>query len=450
MRSVLPVIVLAQFGCTSLWFAGNAILPDLARTAQLPADFLAPPDQCRAAGVPCRHAGVLPYWPFPIGFLLRGYFLLVHLWLRCLTWALVSVGYQRQVCWGYGFGTGFLLAGIYPVGMKIASDYYQRGLGVSLGFSGWRSGVGNGFSALVAQPHQYIALQVGYLRHLVAGGVGRGGYAVTRSGRPPTGRRAWWHRATHPSKTPFLAGFRESGFRAAALGYFGHMWELYAFWAFVPLVFNHVFLGSTRWWSCLCRSCRFLIIASGSLGCVAGGYLSLRVGAKRVAVVALSLSGLCCLASPLVLGGSSPALLIGFLLVWGVVVVADSPLFSTLVAQNAPAASRGTALTLVNCIGFAITIVSIQLLNLLQVSINASWLYVVLAIGPAIGVTVLLKKMVKFGHAFRYSRPPRYAPARPRNGRGSSSSASFHNLRPEFSQRAAGTVYLYPCQQPHP
>ena len=389
MRSVLPVIVLAQFGCTSLWFAGNAILPDLARTAQLPADFLAHLTSAVQLGF---IAGTLVFALLAVS----DRFSPSQVFFACaLVAALLNLGVSLDGVSASGllelrFGTGFLLAGIYPVGMKIASDYYQRGLGVSLGFLVGALVLGTAFPHLLRSLTNTLPYKsVIYGTSLLAGLGGAAMRLLVPDGPYRQARLVAPRNA--PERTPFFAGFRESGFRAAALGYFGHMWELYAFWAFVPIVLT-TFSRQHPLVELPVSLLSFLIIASGSLGCVAGGYLSLRVGAKRVAMVALSLSGLCCLASPLVLGGSSPALLIGFLLVWGVVVVADSPLFSTLVAQNAPAASRGTALTLVNCIGFAITIVSIQLLNLLQVSINASWLYVVLAIGPAIGVTVLLKK----------------------------------------------------------
>ena len=136
----------------------------------------------------------------------------------------------------------------------------------------------------------------------------------------------------------------------------------------------------------------FLVIACGGLACVLSGSLSQRLGAKRLATLALFLSGLCCLLSPIFLFSPSPTVLIAFLIFWGLVVIADSPLFSTLVAQNAPEQSRGTSLTIVNCIGFSITIISIQLIKFLSETINAQYLYILLAIGPVIGLIALVKK----------------------------------------------------------
>lgn len=389
MRNPLPVIVIAQFCGTSLWFAGNAILPDLARSLALPGGFLANLTSAVQLGF---IAGTLVFAvlavadrfsPSRVFFGCAALAALLNLGVSAATLSVTSLLALR-------FGTGFLLAGIYPVGMKIASDYYQRGLGVSLGFLVGALVLGTAFPHLLRSlttELPYKAVIYGTSGLAALGGLAMllmvpdGPYRQPRPTIPgiPAEQRS------------FLAGFRNSRFRAAALGYFGHMWELYAFWAFVPVMLvryseahpsvmlNIPFLS-------------FLVIAGGGPGCVAGGYLSLRYGPKRVAATALALSGLCCLLSPVLLSSSSPTLLVAFLIFWGLVVVADSPLFSTLVAQNAPATGRGTALTLVNSIGFAITIVSIQLLNGLASAVLWPYLYIILAVGPAIGVAVLLKK----------------------------------------------------------
>ena len=120
------------------------------------------------------------------------------------------------------------------------------------------------------------------------------------------------------------------------------------------------------------------------------GNVSQSFGAKRTASVALAVSCLCCLLSPVFLFGHSVTALLIFLFIWGITVVADSPLFSTLVAQNAPPEARGTSLTIVNCIGFAITIISIQLINALRTDANAPYIYTLLAIGPVLGLVALL------------------------------------------------------------
>jgi MFS family permease len=169
------------------------------------------------------------------------------------------------------------------------------------------------------------------------------------------------------------------------------MWELYTFWAFLPALIltyktkNNLSEINVSQWS-------FVIIASGSVACVISGCLSQYFGAKKVAISALFLSTCCCLISPLFLHYANVYVLFFFLLFWGMVVIADSPLFSTLVAQNAPIESKGTLLTITNCIGFSLTIVSIQLFGRLTEVIKSEYLFVFLAIGSVLGLIAMFEK----------------------------------------------------------
>ncbi|MDE3253900.1 MAG: MFS transporter, partial [Bacteroidota bacterium] len=198
-----------------------------------------------------------------------------------------------------------------------------------------------------------------------------------------------YHKRSQPVRfLDFLKVFRQTDFRAAALGYFGHMWELYTFWAFLPFMLIqyqrlHPHTGfPVSIWS-------FLIIGSGSIACVAGGLVSNRYGTKKMARLALCLSGCCCVLSPFLFFQSSETLFLLFLFIWGMSVVADSPLFSTLVAQSAAPEARGTSLTLVTCLGFAITIVSIQLIGYGQHLIPVPYLFLLLAPGPVLGLLAM-------------------------------------------------------------
>jgi hypothetical protein len=185
--------------------------------------------------------------------------------------------------------------------------------------------------------------------------------------------------------------FRSRLFRASAFGYFGHMWELYAFWAFVPVVLAAYVTSKPEvnfdisFWA-------FCVIGIGSVGCAGGGLYSLKHGSARVAFAQLASSGVCCLLSPLLFYAPAPVYL-AFLLFWGIVVPGDSPQFSALNAANAPAHLVGSALTIVNCIGFAITIFSIQLLNYLVTFIDPSYLFLVLALGPLYGLISMMPLM---------------------------------------------------------
>lgn len=189
----------------------------------------------------------------------------------------------------------------------------------------------------------------------------------------------------------FLSGFANSKFRSAAFGYFGHMWELYAFWMFVPVILN-AYKKHYPAVSFNTSFLSFLIIAAGAVSCACSGMVSQYIGAKKTAVIALFISCTCCLLSPLLLFSPSVAILIAFLFIWSIAVIADSPMFSALVAQNAPPQTRGTSLTIVNCIGFGITIVSIQLITALLTDQSARFVYMLLAIGPVFGLIALLGK----------------------------------------------------------
>lgn len=381
-KRVLPVIVLAQFACTSLWFAGNAVMNDLAKAFDLPGAALGNLTSAVQLGF---IAGTLvfalltiadrfsPSRVFLVSALLGASFNLGTIW--------EGNGYTSLLL--FRFATGFFLAGIYPVGMKIAADHFDRGLGKSLGFLVGALVLGTAFPHFLKEfsagfPWRAVLIFTSAIASL--GGIAMLFLVPDGPFRKP---------GQKPDLTAIFKVFQNKSFRAAAFGYFGHMWELYAFWAFVPILlggfqrFHATGDFSISLWS-------FLIIGGGSLACVAGGYISMRRGTRRTALGALGLSGLCCVLSPLVFGLGIAPLWIAFLLFWGAVVIADSPLFSTLVAQNAPSESKGSALTIVNCIGFAITIGSIQLLGFLNDEFGPQYIFTVLAIGPLLGVSALL------------------------------------------------------------
>ena len=136
------------------------------------------------------------------------------------------------------------------------------------------------------------------------------------------------------------------------------------------------------------QSYDFAVIGAGFIGCAVGGAVSLRMGSARVAFAQLACSGACCLLSPFAFQAPAP-LFLAFMLFWGVVVVGDSPQFSALNAANAPKAWVGSALTIGNCIGFAITIASIQLLSSAMAWLPMPYLFLLLAPGPALGLLAL-------------------------------------------------------------
>lgn len=382
-KHVLPVIVIAQFLCTSLWFAGNAVINDLVQNFQLNESALGAITSAVQFGfiVGTLVFALLSiadrYAPSKVFFtcaVLGALFNLGILWNGC----------TLSIILGLRFFTGFFLAGIYPVGMKIAADYFEKGLGKSLGFLVGALVIGTAFPHLLKQvkgdlPWEFVFIATSALATL--GGI----LMVTLIPDGPFRK---------PSQKINLSAigqiFKQTNFRAAAFGYFGHMWELYTFWAFVPIMLQ-IYVNNNPSANLNIPLLSFLIIGVGGLSCIIAGYLAQNSGTKKIAFRALAASCLCCLISPFIIGGNSQILLLLFLFFWGMVVIADSPLFSTLVAQNAPVELKGTALTIVNCIGFFITILSIQLINILRTDTTSLLFLSILAIGPMFGLISLIR-----------------------------------------------------------
>ncbi len=383
---ILPVIVFAQFCCTSLWFAGNGVMNDLLLNFQLKAEALGHLTSAVQLGF---IIGTLSFAFLTISdrFSPTRVFFICSLFGALFNLGMLLENNNLTSLLVFRFLTGFSLAGIYPVGMKIAADYYDKGLGRSLGYLVGALVIGTAFPHLLKEISGNRRINWEMVIILTSILATTGGLLMLLL--VPDG--PYRSRRNKPDLRLLFRVFKNSGFRSAAFGYFGHMWELYAFWAFTPVILTYYkSLHPESGFSVPFFS--FLIIAIGGLACIAGGYISEMIGIRKTAKSALSLSGLCCLISPLIFFLDAEIILIVFMLFWGCVVVADSPLFSTLVAQNTSPESRGTALTITNSIGFAITIISIQLLNFLNGEVQAYFLYTVLAVGPILGLSTFLKK----------------------------------------------------------
>jgi len=378
---VLPIIVISQFCCTSLWFAGNGIVTDLVQYFHLEQSTLAHLISAVQIGF---IAGTLVFALFTIA----DRFSPSRVFLTCaILGALFNLGAISNnngliSLLIFRFLTGFFLAGIYPVGMKIAADYYQDGLGKSLGFLVGALVIGTAFPHLLkgyTGEFQWKMILI-----LISGIAVFGGLIMYLF--VPDG--PFRKQSQKPNLSTWMKVFQNRSFRSAAYGYFGHMWELYAFWTFVPVILA-TYADLHPEFKLNIPILSFLVIGSGGLACVLGGYISINVGLKKTASIALFLSGLCCLLSPLMFEVESSEVFIFFLIFWGLVVILDSPLFSTLVANNAKSESKGTALTIVNCIGFSITVISIQMINILRNILDPRYIYLLLAIGPLLGLLAL-------------------------------------------------------------
>lgn len=371
-RWALPLIVLAEVLGTSLWFCGTAALDELTPLWSLDA---------------AQRGSLLT--AVQIGFIVGTLFLsmtgLADAFPASRVFAasaflgvFANLGFawlSRDVTDGlmWRFATGLALAGIYPLGMKLVVTWMPTRTGEALG---WLVGAvslgtalpfllkavgGLGHWQLIVSIASAFALLAGILMLILGDGP---------AARPPIKR--FDARAA-------LRSFQNPTFRASALGYFGHMWELYAFWSMVPFLVSWITsdLQARAWWT-------FAIIASGAVGNVVGGSMSRRLGSGFVAVLALAISGLMCLLGPLM--PSLPVALVVFLLIlWGLTAPADSPQFSALSAKACAPEAVGSSLALQNAIGFSVTVLSIQLTASLVDGWHSwiSWLWLP---GPILGV----------------------------------------------------------------
>jgi len=284
----------------------------------------------------------------------------------------------------FRFLTGVTLAGIYPVGMKIITQWFRSGLGWRLGIMVGALTLGTALPylniAIGSELHwRFVVVSASFLSLLGGGLI----FLLVTDGPYLKGK---------PEFKISIAFrlFSHRRFRLQAVGYFGHMWELYAFWSLHSVFLSASFAAHGYSGKSIVSLVAFLTIGLGTIGCISGGWISRRKGEKKVALVSLLVSGTLCATSGL-LYLLPPGLLSAFMLLWGIFVISDSPQFSALAARYCPPEYTGTALTIQNGIGFAITVISIQLTAWLSQSIGWQWAFSFLTLGPVIGIGALLK-----------------------------------------------------------
>lgn len=389
-KLVVSIIFISQFFCSSSWFAVNAIIHDIVSDTNAYSNFLA------QATIVVQGGFILGTLCFALFSVADRYspslvFFVSAIMVCCTNLVLLLpniVAYQILLSRCI---VGFFLAGIYPVGMKIAADYFEKGLGITLSFLVAALVLGTSFPHLIRS----VAIDFSWKKVIyttssltLVGGL----FIFTLV---PNGPYRKFAQKINFNTIPTI--FKNKKFSKAAFGYFGHMWELYTFWAFVPVLLN-LYVNANNIQHINISFLSFCIIFSGCFGCIIGGFAAKVFSEKVVATTALSLSCFCCFISPLFFHFASLPILIIFLIFWGMVVIADSPLFSTLVAKNAPKESKGTALTIVNCIGFSITVVSIQFINWASTFVQFPFFTILLAIGPVLGIICMQKGKIEYAN----------------------------------------------------
>ena len=275
------------------------------------------------------------------------------------------------------FLTGFFLAGVYPPALKLMATWFQRGRGTALGILVGALTLGS------AVPHLVNALggldwqKVIYATSALTLAGGLLSLAV-RDGPFPFPPATF---DPHQARRVFA----NRGVRLASLGYFGHMWELYALWAWF-VVFYSVAVDDGAG----AAYATFAVIGVGAIGCWVGGILGDRIGRPETTALAMAVSGTCALLIGLFL--DAPAwVVLAIALVWGFTVVADSAQFSTLVTEHADQAYVGTALTVQLAVGFTLTVATIWLMPFFADAVGWRWAFAFLAPGPALGVVAMLR-----------------------------------------------------------
>ncbi|MFE7331320.1 MFS transporter [Streptomyces sp. NPDC057565] len=288
--------------------------------------------------------------------------------------------------------TGAALACVYPVNMKIMASWSParirgRAFGVLIGALTLGSAVPQLIRGIEDLPWQGVMLGAAILTLV---GAGIAATLVHPGPERPGG-------PVHLNPRYAVAMFAQRGPRLANLGYFGHMWELYALWTWLPtflLASQTAADGPTA--GAVNLTAFAAIGVAGAAGCLLGGLAADRLGRAPAAVWALAVSGICCVASPLFYGRPL-ALVLPFLLVWGAAVIADSGVFSTALSETADPRFVGTALTAQTAIGFLLTVATIHLVPLLADAVGWQWAFWPLALGPLAGATA----MARFGTAPR-------------------------------------------------
>jgi MFS family permease len=377
----IAIIVVAQLLGTSLWFSTNSAADDLTRawgvgpsgigwlTNAVQLGFIVGTLSIAFTGLADRYRA-------------SRIFALSAVLGACANagFALWANGLADGMVWR--FVVGLCLAGVYPLGMKLVVSWAPQQAGAALawlvGMLTLGTALPQGVRVLGAHLPWQMVLLVSSLLALMAAAMvmwlGDGPHLKLRDPSSPAAR------------ANVLRAFKAPALRASAFAYFGHMWELYAFWTLVPMLIRitdlpgRLGVGSVAGLS-------FAVIGVGALGCVLGGWMSVRIGSARVAAVALGLSACCCLVFPWV--SEAPAwLLLGTLLIWGMSAVADSPQFSALSSQACPPDAVGSTLAVQNGIGFAITLVAIAMTTRVvdHVGVEVAWW---LLPGPLLGLIAL-------------------------------------------------------------
>lgn len=298
----------------------------------------------------------------------------------------------------FRFLTGAIMAGVYPVGMKMAASWAHKDMGLLVGTLVGALTLGS------AMPHFFNALGGLDWRITIAAASGSAFLGAILINFVKTGPNLGKSPKFHPRF--ILDAWRDKALRFANFGYFGHMWELYAKWAWIGVFllasFEAYGLESANSFA---SGATFLIVGSGAFGCLAGGWLADRIGRTYLTMGAMLISGTCALVVGKFFGGN-PYLLMIICVIWGITIVADSAQFSSCIMELCDRDHIGTMVTIQTCLGFLLTLSTIHLVPFWVAEMTWQWAFAPLAIGPFFGVWAMgrlrsLPESIKIAHGKR-------------------------------------------------
>jgi MFS family permease len=379
----ITLIALCQVAAMTLWFSASAVVPALAAEYKL-SEF------AQAALTSSVQAG------FVVGSLTsavlgladrfdpRRLFALAAAIAAVANALLLTVEPGSLAAPALRFVTGACMAGVYPVGMKLAATWAKDDMGLMVGILVGALTLGS------ASPHLFNALGGLDWRITLASASLSALGASALIGLAGIGPR----KVALPRFDPHvvLTAWRDLPLRLANLGYLGHMWELYAMWAWIGAFFQASFAATlaSDIAPLAAKLAAFVTIASGAIGCVAAGFLADRLGRTTLTIMAMAVSGTCAATIGFLYGGA-PVWLVALGIVWGVSIVADSAQFSASIAELSDPARVGTMLTLQTALGFALTLVTIHLMPYFVAALSWRYAFAPLAIGPVLGIWAMAR-----------------------------------------------------------